>query len=234
MQVFTIGSGRNGTKSMAIILRTVFRNSFHEYNQLVGERRKTYADRNFYGPKLRSKVAKYRRMGEFHDSDNCNAMFMQHLCKEFSEAKVLLPIGSPRSFIRAHRVWGIMGPKDKYVSTRAYPPNKPQWKNWPIVVKLAWLWGKRNLEAVKRSDRSRLLVFRTKDISQKLPIVFKFIGKPPNKRAVALSKTHHNRLLWPADEVATAEREIDQNIVRIEEIISSFKNAITKLHPGVF
>jgi hypothetical protein len=173
-------------------------------------------------------------MGEFHDSDNCNAMFMHHLCKEFPEARILLPIGSPRSFIRAHRAWGIMGPKDKHANTRAYPPNKPQWKNWPIVVKLAWLWGKRNLEAIKRSDRSRLLVFRTKDITQKLPAIFKFIDKPLNKRAVGLSKTRHNKLSWPYAEVAIVEKEIDQNIVKIEEIISSFKNAIMKLHPGVF
>jgi hypothetical protein len=232
-QLFTIGSGRNGTKSMATILSTVYRPSFHEYNQLLKERRKTYLQMNFKGPQLRAKIKKYKQFGVFHDSDNCNTAFMHHLCKAFPGAKILLPIGSPISFIRAHRVWGIMGPKDRNSDTRMYPTDG-RWKHWPIVVKLAWLWGKRNVEAIKRSDRNRLMVFRTKDIGKNLPNIFKFIDKPLNNRAKKLAQVRHNKLEWDRTEVEKTMKEINQNMAHIEEIVSSFKRTISKWYPRVF
>jgi len=232
-QLFTIGSGRNGTKSMATILSTVYRPSFHEYRQLLKERRRTYLHAGFKGPQLRAKIKKYKQFGSFHDSDNCNTVFIQHLCKAFPEAKVLLPIGSPISFIRAHHVWGIMGPKDRNTDTRIYPTDG-RWKHWPVVVKLAWLWGKRNVEAIKRSDRNRLLVFRTKDISARLPEIFKFIGKPLNKKAVQLAQKRHNKLEWDEAQIQATMREINQNIQHIEAIITSFKRSISIWYPGVF
>jgi hypothetical protein len=126
-----------------------------------------------------------------------------------------------------------MGPSDKNVNTRAYPPNVKGWSSWPIVVRLAWLWGKRNVEAVKRADKKRLMVFRTKEISSKLEEIFEFIGKPMPKRAVKLANTKHNRLQWPPEAVAAAEREIDENMEQIEMIIAPFKRTISRWY-GVF
>lgn len=232
-EVFTIGSGRNGTKSMAVILGTVFKRSYHEFSQTTAERRKTFLHMSYYGPKLKAKIKKYQRMGEFHDSDNCNTVFIHHLCKAFPQARILLPIGSPRSFIRAHRAWGIMGIGDRHTNTRMFPPNN-KWDAWPVVVKLAWLWGKRNLEAIRRADRNRLMIFRTKDIANKLGEIFNFIEKPINKTAIRLSKTKHNKLQWSYDKTMAVENEIDNNIVRIEEVISSFKRTMEKYYPSVF
>jgi len=232
-KIFTIGSGRNGTKSMAVILGATFNKSFHEYQQLVKERRRTYIHMGYAGPQLKAKIRKYQKMGEFHDSDNCNTVFMHHLCKAFPDAKILLPIGSVRSFVRAHRAWGIMGPKDKNVNTRMFPTDNC-WANWPIVAKLAWLWGKRNIEAIKRSDRKRLMVFRTKDISKKLEEIFRFVGKPINNRAVKLAKARHNKLTWDTEVVRAVEREIDQNMEYIERAVIPFKRAIERFYPHVF
>jgi hypothetical protein len=187
----------------------------------------------FKGPQLRAKIKQYKKFGSFHDSDNCNTVFIHHLCEAFPDAKVLLPIGPAISFIRAHRVWGIMGPADKNGETRIYPTDG-RWKHWPVVVKLAWLWGKRNAEAIKRADRKRLLVFRTQDISKKLPEIFKFIDKPLSSKAIKLAKTRHNKLSWNRSEIDKAMAEIDQNIEQINDIVTSFKVTISKWCPGVF
>ena len=227
-QVFTIGSARNGTKSMAIILSTVYKKSFHEYKMLVGERRKTFLNPKYKGPQLDAKIKRYKKMGSFHDADNCNTMYIHHLCKAFPEAKILLPVGSLYSFIRAHRVWGIMESSDKNANTRAYLPSGPHWKYWPIVVRLAWLWGKRNIEAIKRSNKKRLMVFRIHHISEKLPQIFDFIGKPMNQKAVKLARVRHNKLEWPQDKVKVAEREIEANRQMIESIVRPFKQFMAK------
>jgi hypothetical protein len=186
----------------------------------------------YAGPRLKAKIRKYRKMGEFHDSDNCNTVFIHHLCKAFPTAKILLPIGSPISFIRAHRAWGIMGQLDKNNNSRIFPTDN-RWSAWPVVVKLAWLWGKRNIEAIKRSDRTRLMVFRTKNIGDDLPKIFKFIEKPINTKARALADMKHNKL--DLDEKArAAEREIDQHRSEIEAVIIPFKRAIERFYPKVF
>ena len=223
-QVFTIGSGRNGTKSMATILSTVYQHSFHEYDQIVAERRKTFFDPNFKGPLLRAKIARYRKLNIFHDSDNCNTVFIHHLCAAFPKAKILLPVGSLKSFVRAHYIWGIMGRSDKNLHTRMMPPGG--WRNWPIVVRLAWLWAKRNTEAIKRSDNSRLLVFRTTDIAKTIDKIFKFIEKPLNDKAIKLSKMHHNALQCNGKQRLDAEREINKHMGRIEEVVAPMNGII--------
>jgi hypothetical protein len=227
-QVFTIGSGRSGTKSMSVILSTVFRKSFHEYKQLTGERRKAYLDLKYKGPGLISKINKYKQMGAFHDSDNCNTMFIHHLCRAFPQAKILLPVGSLISFIRAHRVWGIMTLKDKNVNTRAFPPSNPAWKHWPVVVRLAWLWGKRNVEAIKRADKKRLMVFRIHHINDKLPEIFNFIEKPLNDKAIKVASIKHNALNWPEEDVSVAESEIQQHMEQIIKIVRPFKRFLAQ------
>jgi hypothetical protein len=183
---------------------------------------------NYKGPRLKAKLKKYHAMSDFHDSDNCNTMFIHHLCREFPDAKVLLPIGPVKSFIRAHRAWGIMDVHDRNTNTRAYPLNVKGWNSWPIVVKLAWLWGKRNAEAVKRADRKRLMVFRTKHITTKLAEIFEFIEQPLNKKATKLATVRHNKLRWPSEAVTKAEQEIQDNIGHIERVVAPFKRTISR------
>lgn len=224
-QVFTIGTGRSGTKSMSVILSTVFPRSFHEYDQLVGERRRSFLDMNYKGRNLLVKIKKYRRMGVFHDSDNCNTMFIHHLCKAFPDAKILLPIGSLHSFVRAHRAWGIMEMGDKNINTRAF---HPQWDKWPIVVKLAWLWGKRNVEAIRRSDKNRLMIFKISNVTKELPKIFKFIDKPISSKAIRLSRVRHNKLNVPSDKVARVEHEMFRYKSEINKVTRPFIKIISR------
>jgi len=222
-QVFTIGSGRNGTKSMAVILGTAFRKSFHEYKMIPQERRRIFFNQKWMGPKFKAKVRQYKKFRQFHDADNCNTYFIHHLGKIFPEAKILLPVGSAHSFIRAHRAWGILGANDSNMHSRAYPKDDKKWHDKPIVVKLAWLWGIRNTQAIKRSDKKRLMVFRTKDILKKLDQIFEFIEKPITDKAVSLASRRHNRLAWPPEKVAMVEAEIKKHLPEIERTIRPFK-----------
>jgi len=226
-QVFTIGSGRNGTKSMAVVLGAAFKKSFHEYKMIPQERRRVFFNPKWMGPKFKNKVAQYKKFRQFHDADNCNTYFIHHLCKIFPDAKVLLPVGSVFSFVRAHRVWGIFGPNDSNIHSRAYPKDDKEWNRRPIVVKLAWLWGIRNTQAIKRADKKRLMVFKTSDIHKRLDDIFKFIDKPITDKAVDLAKCKHNKLSWPEASIKLAESEINHYLPEIDKIVRPFRSFLS-------
>jgi hypothetical protein len=116
---------------------------------------------------------------------------------------------------------------DVNVHTRAYPKDDRRWDKKPVVVRLAWLWGMRNIQAIKRSDPKRLMVFRIKELHSKLPDIFKFIGKPLNDRALNLSKIRHNKLEWDESAIDRAEQEIRYNIEEIIKVARPFKSFIS-------